>query len=109
AGLEVHDSRIGVHRIQDRDRVTPRILGRGTARDRAGGLLGDRDVVARVCHVVFVELRIAGLGEDLIDPASQHDVTAQKQRDHRLSRCEHWTAGEWRASMAWWTRARLLL
>jgi len=42
--------------------------------------LGERDIFARVLDVGLVQRRIAGLRQDLVDPAAGHHVAAQKKR-----------------------------
>ncbi|MNN28211.1 hypothetical protein D3C81_1417720 [compost metagenome] len=49
--------------------------------DGTAALLGQHHVVAGVVHVVFVQPRIAGVRQDLVDATGRHDIAEEEQAE----------------------------
>ena len=77
--LQVNDTSVWPHPIQFIQRGAPNVRRFGVSGNWAIGLLGQTDIVLCRSYVVFVERRVAGVREHLIDASSRHDVAAQEQ------------------------------
>jgi hypothetical protein len=78
AGLEVHDTRIRRDALQLDKSISPDVRERHRPRDGAVDLLGKLHVRAGFCDARFIDLWVARIGQDLIDAASGHDVSAKE-------------------------------
>lgn len=74
--LKIDDARIRPGLIEGCQRITPDIIPRHRPGDRSIGPLGQVHVSAGVADVGFVQRRIAGAGQDLIDSAAGHHISA---------------------------------
>src|SRR4029079_18221945 len=79
ARLQIDDSDIAIGGGKQRQRVSPgpgpmhRMLNRAVHSRR------EIDVGASIAHHAFVEDRVSGVREDLVDASTEHHVTAEKQ------------------------------
>ncbi|MNS89671.1 hypothetical protein D3C72_1236900 [compost metagenome] len=78
-GFEVDDARPRRAAFQFRQGLAPRVFRPGGARNRSGLALGKAHVVECGMHIRFMQQRLAGMREDLIDAAAGHHVAAQEQ------------------------------
>jgi hypothetical protein len=78
-GFQVDDARGRTAAFQFGQGIAPHIAEVHRARQRAAGGLGQLQVGRGVADIGFVQLRVAGVGQDLIDAPAGHHVAAQKQ------------------------------
>ena len=79
AGFQVDDACIWPHAIELLEGRTPDVGQRQGCGDRAIRPLRQAQIVGRRTHVPFVDLRLAGTGQRLIDAAAQHHIAAQEE------------------------------
>ena len=77
--LEVDDAQVGLRTVECGQRIAPDGLGRQRHGDRAVGMLGQPQVVARIAYPVLVQHRIARLRQGLVDATAGHHVAGEEQ------------------------------
>jgi hypothetical protein len=84
AGFKIDDPQIRLLRIQFRQRLAPDIGEVHRSWDRPAPCLSQSDVAARIPDHRLEQARLCRMRQDLIDPASSHHITAEKQANaHR--------------------------
>ena len=76
--LEIDDADVGTQPIERRQRVAPDVGIVHRFGQRPVRVLGERYVLARRLDVGFVQARIAGVRQHLVDAAAGHHVTAKE-------------------------------
>ena len=82
ACLKIDDAQVHTGTIEFHQRIAPDVIGRHRPSDCAVDTFSEFQVEARVADTGFVQPRIAGMRQDLIDPAARHHVAAEKKPDH---------------------------
>ncbi len=78
--FQIDNPRLRKHMLKFRQRIAPDVGEVDRPHDRPRDLFGDLHVAQRRSHVGLVEIWLARVREDLIDPAPGHDVATQEQR-----------------------------
>src|SRR5207244_12863141 len=82
-GLQVWDSKIDFGPFQFLQRIAPDVIERERARYRSVGFLRKMDILARIAHIGFVQNRINGMRQRLINSSPRHYVATEKQAHWR--------------------------
>jgi hypothetical protein len=77
--FQVDQPQVGALPGQDLQRHAPHVGEVHRARHPAVALLGQAHVVAGVVHPGFVQARVAGMRQDLVDAARRHHVAGEEQ------------------------------
>ena len=80
-GFQIDDTHSGGSSIQDRQRIAPHVGKIDRPGNRATGLFGKLQIPHCTVQVGFKDLRIARVGQRLVDAPAGHDIARQEQRD----------------------------
>ncbi len=85
-GLQVCNSKINRSALELHQRMAPDVIETERPRYWSVRFLCKRDVLARVAHVRFVQMRVHRVGQGLINAAAGHHIAAEKKaHDFRVS------------------------
>ena len=78
-GLQVYDSKVDLCSLQFLQSITPDIINSQWTPYGSVRFLGKMDILTRVAHIRFVQNRINGMRQRLINAAPRHHVAAEKK------------------------------